>query len=62
MRKPNPDIFEHVLADSNLNPEETLFVDDSPQHLKTAAAMGLHTHLMAPGDSLENFMYSSGLL
>lgn len=62
MRKPNRDIFEHVLSDSNLKPEETLFIDDSPQHLKTAQSLGLQTHLMLPDDSLEKFLYRSGLL
>lgn len=61
-RKPNKDIFEHVLADSNLLPQETLFIDDSPQHLKTAKELGFQTHLMTKEDSLENFMYGSGLL
>lgn len=62
MRKPNRDIFDHVLKDSNLRVEETLFIDDSPQHLKTAAEMGIQTHLMTPEDSLEKFMKRSGLL
>lgn len=61
-RKPNRDIFEHVLSDSQLDPEETLFIDDSPQHLKTAAEMGFHTHLMTREDTLAKFMYGSGLI
>jgi len=61
-RKPNPDVFEYVLNDSQLNIEETLFIDDSPQHLKTAHEMGFKTHLMTSEDSLERFMYGSGLL
>lgn len=61
-RKPDRDIFEHVLADSNLSPQETLFIDDSPQHLKTAQELGFNTHLMTKEDSLEKFMYGSGLL
>ncbi|MBC8054701.1 MAG: HAD family phosphatase [Sphingobacteriaceae bacterium] len=61
-RKPNRDIFEYVLHDSNLEVKETLFIDDSPQHLKTASEMGFQTHLMTKDDSLEKFMYSSGLL
>lgn len=62
MRKPNPEIFSFVLSDSNLNPSETLFIDDSPQHLKTAASMGLKTHLLKSPETLESFLYSSGLL
>lgn len=62
MRKPDPEIFEYVLAENNLDPAETLFIDDSPQHLKTAATLGLNTHLLSPEETLESYMYSSGLL
>lgn len=61
-RKPDLNIFEFVLNDSQLIAEETLFIDDSPQHLKTAQEMGFITHLMKADDSLEKFMYASGLL
>jgi FMN phosphatase YigB (HAD superfamily) len=36
LRKPNPEIFEFVLKDAGLLPEETLFIDDSPQHVEGA--------------------------
>ncbi|HYK77578.1 MAG TPA: HAD family phosphatase [Daejeonella sp.] len=62
MRKPNADIFEFIIQENNLTPEETLFIDDSPQHLKTGAAMGLQTHLLTDPETLEDFMYGSGLL
>jgi putative hydrolase of the HAD superfamily len=61
-RKPDAEIFEFVLTDSNLEPEETLFIDDSPQHLRTAQQMGFNTHLMTTDDSLEDFMTRSGLI
>lgn len=57
MRKPNPEIFELVLSENKLDPAETLFIDDSPQHLATAKALGLQTHLMTREDSLEKFLY-----
>ncbi|MGV3706284.1 MAG: HAD family hydrolase [Arcticibacter sp.] len=62
IRKPNKEIFELLLKENNLKIEETLFIDDSPQHLKTAKELGLHTHLMTADDSLEKFLYRSGLL
>lgn len=61
-RKPNRDIFEYVIDDSNLIHAETLFIDDSPQHLQTAHEMGFKTHLITKENSLEKFMYSSGLI
>lgn len=46
LRKPHVEIFEKVLIENNLNPEETLFIDDSPQHLVGAKAAGMQTLLM----------------
>lgn len=54
-RKPNRDIFEQVLAENELNPDETLFIDDSPQHLKTAAELGIQTYLMTYPDTIQSF-------
>ncbi len=58
MRKPNADIFEFVLHEQQLNPSETLFIDDSPQHLETAKRLGLHTHLMLKSEDLRTLIPS----
>jgi putative hydrolase of the HAD superfamily len=44
MRKPNPDIFRHVLQQHGLNAAETLFIDDSRQHVEGAITAGLHAY------------------
>jgi len=62
MRKPNAEIFQFVLDAHDLIPEETLFIDDSAQHIKTAATLGLQTHLLTADETLEGFMYGAGLL
>lgn len=46
LRKPNVEIFKKVIAENDLVPEETLFIDDSPQHLVGAKQAGFHTLLM----------------
>lgn len=46
LRKPNVEIFEQVIRENNLNPAETLFIDDSPQHIEGAKLAGLNTLLM----------------
>jgi putative hydrolase of the HAD superfamily len=46
MRKPDPEIFERVLAENNLNPKETLFIDDSIQHIKSAEKLRLQAYLL----------------
>ncbi|MCF8378558.1 MAG: HAD family phosphatase [Bacteroidales bacterium] len=49
LRKPNVEIFDYVLKDSQLRPEETLFIDDSPQHVEGARKAGLRAfHLTKP--------------
>jgi putative hydrolase of the HAD superfamily len=45
----------------NLDPAETLFIDDSPQHLKTADSLGMQTHLLTSEETLEGFMYGAGV-
>jgi len=46
LRKPDKEIFEMVLKENNLNPEETLFIDDSPAHIATADKLGIKTILL----------------
>lgn len=41
MRKPNAEIFDFVVRENNLLVSETLFIDDSPQHVEGARNYGL---------------------
>ncbi len=41
MRKPDAEIFEKVLSDNHLKREETLFIDDSIQHIEGALKIQL---------------------
>lgn len=43
LRKPNLEAFQFVLNDSNLNPKETIFIDDSIQNINAAQKVGLET-------------------
>ena len=54
-RKPEPAIFEQVLKENNLKPQETLFIDDSPQHLEAAKKLGIQTFLMTAPDTIQFF-------
>jgi len=63
LRKPNVEIFEQVIRENNLNPEETLFIDDSPQHLEGAKKAGLNTLLMdVHPRELESFLKKHQIL
>jgi len=46
--KPNADIFEFVLNDARIVPEETLFIDDALVNCKTAESLGIHTYTPEP--------------
>jgi FMN phosphatase YigB (HAD superfamily) len=61
-RKPERAIFEQVLHENGLDPEETLFIDDSPQHLEGAKALGIQTFLMTAPDTIQAYFNRNGLL
>lgn len=42
--KPDPEIFRYVLKDQNLVPEETLFIDDTAEHVASAATLGIQAY------------------
>jgi glucose-1-phosphatase len=49
MRKPDAEIFLKVLTDNNLNPVETLFLDDNKLNVEGASAVGIKTlHVTTP--------------
>jgi len=54
LAKPDIRIFETVLENSSLIPEETLFVDDSPVNLEAAQKLGIKTALMLQENDLKN--------
>ena len=48
-RKPDAAIFELILNQHGLEKDETLFIDDSIQHIESAKAVGIQTlHLQPP--------------
>lgn len=52
LRKPHPETFQWVLDQNNLKAEETLFIDDSPQHIEGAKAAGLQTYHLKKGEEI----------
>ena len=46
IRKPKTDGFDYILKDNNLKRNETLFIDDSPQHVEGAKKAGLNAKLL----------------
>ena len=52
LRKPNKEIFEMVLNENKLNASETLFIDDSIQHIEGAKLVGINTYHLTKGESI----------
>jgi HAD superfamily hydrolase (TIGR01509 family) len=53
IRKPDKEVFEFTLNESNLNPKETLFVDDSIDNIKAAQDIGIQTYHIDGKNSIE---------
>lgn len=52
MRKPDAEIFELVLRENDLKPEETLFIDDTHTNFTEAEALGIQTFHLKHGMSI----------
>lgn len=48
MLKPDVEIFEYVLKDAAILPEETLFIDDASVNCRTAESLGIQTYTPQP--------------
>jgi len=57
LRKPDPKIFELVINENNLKIEETLFIDDSLQHIESASKLGLKTIHLKDNMTMENDIF-----
>lgn len=56
-RKPSPESFQEVIRLSGVNPEETLFIDDSHQNVQAAIASGLKGFWLEPGQKIEKLLF-----
>lgn len=52
LRKPDVATFKWVIDQNNLNPETTLFIDDSKQHIEGAKQAGLQTYWLQPHEEI----------
>lgn len=57
MRKPDTEIFQFILDETGINPEKTLFVDDSPQHIEAAKTLGIQTIYLEKGMTIEDNIF-----
>lgn len=58
MRKPNRDIFEYILKQSNLIPEETLFIDDTSEHVEAALKCNINAYTLQEHEEIYEILNS----
>ena len=54
IRKPNKQAYEYVLKESNLNPAETLFIDDALVNVEAARDVGMQAIHLTSGKTILN--------
>jgi len=52
-RKPSPESFREIIRLSGINPEESLFIDDSLPNVEAAKASGMKGFWLEPGQKVE---------
>jgi putative hydrolase of the HAD superfamily len=62
MRKPDREIFDFVLKENSLIASETIFIDDSPQHIEGALKAGIKAHLLSKEKDIKSLIEQLYLL
>jgi glucose-1-phosphatase len=52
LKKPDPAIFNYVLKEKNLVAAETLFIDDTPEHIEAARSIGIQGYHLKKGEAI----------
>ncbi|MFM8432416.1 MAG: HAD family hydrolase [Bacteroidota bacterium] len=61
-RKPDAEVFEHVLNKAGIRREVSLFIDDSIQHVEGARSCGLHALWLQEQGETEKLLSEYGIL
>lgn len=56
LRKPHATCFEKVLTEQQFNPKETLFIDDSTQHIEGAKGCGIKAVLFPQNGIIQDWL------
>lgn len=57
MRKPNVEVFKRILSENQFAAANTLFIDDSPQHIEGAKKLGIRTIWLQQGMTIEKDVF-----
>lgn len=61
LAKPDPDTYEFIINQHSLQPENTLFIDDSPENIAVAKKLGLKTYLLKKPERIRD-LFRNGKL
>lgn len=61
VRKPDPAIYEMVLDDAGLIPEETMFIDDMLPNIEAASELGIRGYYLKEGEKMTS-LFNDGKL
>ncbi len=61
LRKPDVESFDFVVADANINKNETLFIDDTSQNVSGAKQSGLNAYLLDNNQTLTE-IFNKGII
>ena len=61
LEKPDPRFFELILDHEGLQPEETLFIDDTETNIKAAQSLGIQTYHISREELVRN-LFNNGVL
>ena len=61
LEKPDPRFFELILDHEGLQPEETLFIDDTETNIKAAKTLGIQTYHIGREELVRN-LFNNGVL
>ena len=61
IRKPNKEIYQYVLRDLSLKPQECFFTDDRQVHIDGAKALGIDAAIFESQDQLEQELLNRGV-
>lgn len=61
LSKPNPEIFEFVMHQHKLIPEETLFIDDTAEHIEVASKIGFRVYQLQKPERVRD-LFINGIL
>ena len=62
LRKPNRRIFELALKDAQVKPGKAIFIDDIPEHITTASALGIQAIAFTGIKRLKRQLYDLNVL